>query len=90
MSSIEKHVRTNLTIATSSKFKDAVFQLAISKNMSISEFVRHSLGDMYPRLKKFDEYSEYAVKRNPCLRNIHGKKEERRRATSRDEDLILF
>lgn len=67
---VEQHVRTNLTIASSGNFKDAVLELAMAKEMSISEFVRHSLCDMYPKLQRFDRPAEYAVKRNARLRKM--------------------
>lgn len=89
----ERHVRTNLTIASSGKFKNAVLQLAMQKNMSISEFVRHSLADMYPRLKQLDSPSEYALKRNPRLRQLQeqrNKATERTRTASSDDEIISF
>lgn len=86
----ERHVRTNLTIASSDKFKDAVLQLALQKNMSISEFVRHSLVDMYPKLKQFDSPSEYALKRNPRLRQLQEQKAKPAKVDREDELISIF
>ncbi|WP_147485096.1 hypothetical protein [Burkholderia pseudomallei] len=67
---LERHVRTNLTIASSGKFKGAVLQLAIEKNMTISSFVRNALCEVYPKLKSVDGYSEHAEKRNIFARGV--------------------
>ncbi|HDR9102756.1 TPA: hypothetical protein QDB15_006463 [Burkholderia vietnamiensis] len=89
MNSTEKHVRTNLTIAASGKFKDEVLHLALAKNTSVSQFVRDALCKAYPKLQQVDGPSEYALKRNIRLQQIQERKETMRKQKS-DDDLISF
>lgn len=73
----KRHIRANLGIATSATFKDEVFRLAMNKNKTVSQFVRETLGEMYPTLHKLDEYADYAIKRNPRLRQLQEEKIKR-------------
>lgn len=85
----EKHVRANLGIAASGKFKDEVFRLAMQKQMTISQFVRETLGEVYPTLRWLDGYAVYAIKRSPRLRQLQEQKAKPRKA-NHEEEIILF
>lgn len=91
MNSTEKHVRTNLTVAASGTFKSEVLHLALAKNMTLSQFVRNALCEVYPKLKEVDGYSEYALKRNIRLRQIQEQKNAAlKRKTTDDDEISLF
>lgn len=85
----DKHVRANLGVAASGKFKDEVFRLAMQKQMTISQFVRETLGEIYPTLRRLDGYAVYAIKRNPRLRQLQKQKAKPRNA-NREEEMISF
>ncbi|WP_143135262.1 hypothetical protein [Burkholderia ubonensis] len=90
MNSTEKHMRTNLTIAASGTFKSEVLHLALAKNMTVSQFIRDALCEVYPKLQDVDGYSEYALKRNIRLRQMQEQKNAAQKRKLADDDLISF